>query len=160
MRLSSFIFFLVSILSSISSYAQIINGKIVEVTGEGIPYANVALFDNETIVDAMSADSCGYFATSASGLKTPRLRVSMIGYTPVDTMINMATLPVSIVLCRSTMELDEVVVRHRPPTVSMKGDVLVTSVAGSALQHIGTANDVLRHVPLLSVNNNESVEVF
>lgn len=146
--------------SSLTIIAQDLRGYVAEPSGEAIPYASIAVFNDSTFVTAITADSCGMFSAKLSYIDSPRLRASMIGYETLDTLITNSSNPITLTLRYSSIALDEVEVSHTPPVITMKGDAIVTNVAGSALQSIGSARDVLRHVPLISLGSNDAIEVF
>ena len=135
-------------------------GSVTDNNGNAVAYANIAIFNDSTFISAFAADSCGMFSTKIAEIKSPRLRVGMIGYETVDTVITGPADEIVIRLGDSSLALDEIEVIHSVPTVMMKGDVLVTDVSGSALRHLGSANDVLRHVPLISMGSEDQIEVF
>lgn len=58
-----------------------------------------------------------------------------------------------------TYTLGEVVVKANPRVTSLKGDALLTRVAGTLLEHAGTANDVLPQVPMV-LGADGNFEVF
>lgn len=58
-----------------------------------------------------------------------------------------------------TYTLGEVVVRANPRVTSLRGDALRTRVAGTRLEHAGTANDVLTQVPMV-LGSDGNFEVF
>lgn len=58
-----------------------------------------------------------------------------------------------------TYTLGEVVVTANPRVTTVKGDALVTRIAGTQLEHAGTAKDVLVRVPMV-VDNDGILEVF
>lgn len=58
-----------------------------------------------------------------------------------------------------TYTLGEIVVKTNPRVTTLKGDALLTRVAGTQLQHAGTANDVLTQVPMV-VGRDGNFEVF
>ena len=64
-----------------------------------------------------------------------------------------------IVLATESTMLGEVVVKSNRPVTAIKGDALVTNVAGTQLEHAGTAEDVLVQVPMV-VGRDGSFEVF
>lgn len=55
--------------------------------------------------------------------------------------------------------LDEVVVKVNRSMTTMKGNSLVTRISGTSLEHAGTANDVLKQVPMV-IGDNGNFEVF
>ena len=65
----------------------------------------------------------------------------------------------TITLKESSVMLDEVVVKANLPTTRLKGNAMVTSVENSVLSKLGTANDVLSHLPLVSESDG-SFTVF
>lgn len=58
-----------------------------------------------------------------------------------------------------TYTLGEVIVKANPRVTSLKGDVLLTRVAGTQLANAGTANDVLPQIPMI-LGSNGNFEVF
>ncbi|MDE6370885.1 MAG: hypothetical protein K2K92_05295 [Duncaniella sp.] len=58
-----------------------------------------------------------------------------------------------------TYTLGEIVVKANPRVTTLRGDALVTRIAGSQLEHAGTANDVLPHVPMV-LGSDGNFEVF
>jgi len=58
-----------------------------------------------------------------------------------------------------TYTLGEVVVKANPRVTTLKGDALLTRVAGTQLEHAGTANDVLSRVPMVQ-GSDGNFEVF
>ena len=55
--------------------------------------------------------------------------------------------------------LSEAVVRGHLPHTRMKGDAIVTKITGSALEKVGTAHDMLRHVPGI-IRKGDDLEVI
>ena len=58
-----------------------------------------------------------------------------------------------------TYMLDEVVVKVDPSLTKLKGNALLTRVSGTQLEHAGTANDVLKQVPMV-LGENGNFEEF
>lgn len=58
-----------------------------------------------------------------------------------------------------TYTLDEVVVKVDRSLTTMKGNALVTRISGTYLEHAGTANDVLKQVPMV-IGQEGNFEVF
>lgn len=58
-----------------------------------------------------------------------------------------------------TYTLGEIVVKANPRVTTLRGDALVTRIAGSQLEHAGTANDVLAQVPMV-LGSDGNFEVF
>ena len=51
-------------------------------------------------------------------------------------------------------ELQEIVVTAKQPATKLVGSALISTIAGSNLQHAGNALDVLQQLPMLSVEDN------
>lgn len=51
-------------------------------------------------------------------------------------------------------ELQEIVVTARQPATKLVGTTLVSTIAGSNLQNLGTALDVLAQLPMIKVSDN------
>lgn len=147
-------------LSPLFIVARSIKGRVSDPSGEAIPCASITIYNDSTFVTALTTDSIGMFHTDIVDIDSPRLRAGMIGYETVDTLITNTINPITLILKHSSIALDEVVVRHTTPTFTMKGDAFVTNVAGTALQRVGSAKDVLRNVPLISLGSNDDIEVF
>lgn len=58
-----------------------------------------------------------------------------------------------------TYTLGEVTVKANPRVTTLKGDAMLTRVAGTQLEHAGTANDVLPQVPMV-LGSDGNFEVF
>ncbi len=56
-------------------------------------------------------------------------------------------------------ELQEIVVTARQPATTLAGTALISTIAGSALEHIGTALDLLGQLPMISVAADGAVSV-
>ncbi len=65
----------------------------------------------------------------------------------------------TIRLHSSSITLDEVTVYASKPFTKLSGNSLVTTVAGSYLSQLGTANDVLGWIPTVT-KQNENFMVF
>ncbi len=52
-----------------------------------------------------------------------------------------------------TRELQEIVVTARQPATKLVGSTLVSTIAGSSLQHLGTALEVLDQLPMINVDD-------
>ena len=154
--------FLVLMLMSISTgamYAQIaITGRVTDKENNPISYANAVLLQaqDSIYINGVVTDNEGKFSISANNLGI--LRISCIGYD--DAYIPRATGDLGIItLQESTNLLGEVTVKANLPKTELKNDALVTTVQGSTLSKVGTANDVLARIPGV-VKSGGSIEVF
>ena len=143
---------------SICCVAQVnYHGLVVSENGQSVPFANVMVLQSadSTFLAGATTDSEGKFEVQSpsSGM----LKVTCIGY--ADKMIANPKTQEKIVLSPEAILLNEVTVKAQKPVTHISGDALVTTVKGTILQDIGTASDVLGHLPGV-LNNQGSIEVF
>ncbi|HBK82311.1 MAG TPA: TonB-dependent receptor, partial [Flavobacterium sp.] len=148
-----FTFFVTSIF-----HAQI-KGKVID-SADKIPieYASVSLFDvNNTIITGVITDANGYFEIKNS---TPQqyyyIEVSFIGYTTKKSPLflysknyNLGTITLDV----SVDRLNEVVVKTEKKTFTSKIDKQIIETSKIAASVGGTANDVLKNIPAISINS-------
>ncbi|MBD5246451.1 MAG: TonB-dependent receptor [Barnesiella sp.] len=103
-------------------------------------------------------DINGYFRIPYDS-KDATMKISYLGYEdftmPVPDSGNCGV----ITLTPHSVKLGEVVVKSARPVIAIKGDALVTTIEGTYLEHAGTANDVLPHIPMVT-GRDGAFEVF
>jgi len=139
--------------------AQTVSGKLIDENKQPLPYANVVLLtlpDSTFVTGTVTAED-GTFSLNTT---TPNqlVRISSIGYNTVYKPVQPANLGV-IQLTSDTQQLGEVVVKADLPKTRVKGDAMVTTVAGSILENAGTGNDLLNKIPGVSANEGD-IKVF
>lgn len=146
-------------LMSLSVSAQVLTGIVVGADKEPLPFANVVLLKDSTFVSGVVTDDSGRFVFEHPSTSANRIKIAMVGYE--DYLAPMAPTGDfgTIMLNESSVMLDEVVVKANLPTTRLKGNAMVTSVENSVLSKLGTANDVLSHLPLVSESDG-SFTVF
>ena len=127
-------------------------GKVVDVKGEPVPYANVAVISkaDSTVVCGVVTQEDGTFnlvTNETDGI----MMVAMLGYTtvylaPVDGAV--------ITLSEDTQMLEGAVASAVMPKTKLTGEGLQTNVRGSVLENVGSANDVLSKTPGLIKGQN------
>lgn len=122
-----------------------LEGKVLDDKGEPVPFANVVLLSkaDSAVVAGATTSEDGTFKLTAAG-ENQILMVSMIGYqtlylTPSDNA--------TITLLPDTQYLEGAVVSAIIPKTTLTADGLQTSVRGTVLETVGTANDVLARTP-------------
>ena len=147
-------------LSAITSMmAQNITGKVVDAKGEPLAFANVVLLnrqDSAFVKGAVSGED-GHFSIDSS-CNGGIIKVTSVGYKIICKDCNGENVGV-ITMEEDSKMLGEVVVKSSRPVTAIKGNALVTTVANSQLSHAGTANDVLRQVPMVT-GRDGNFEVF
>ncbi|MDE6860766.1 MAG: TonB-dependent receptor [Duncaniella sp.] len=135
-------------------------GVVVDESKTPIDFVNVVLLKADTTYLAGTVtDKDGNFMFSGTWDSPKFVKISSIGYATqtLDIPLN-GDLGIIVLDTESTM-LGEVVVKSNRPVTAIKGDALVTYVAGTQLEHAGTAEDVLVQVPMV-VGRDGSFEVF
>ena len=139
--------------------AQNITGKVMNTKGEPLAFANVVLLnrtDSAFIKGAVSGEDGSFVIDSScnGGI----IKVTSVGYKTICKDCTGENVGI-IKMEEDSKMLGEVVVKSSRPVTAIKGNALVTTVANSQLSHAGTANDVLRQVPMVT-GRDGNFEVF
>lgn len=139
--------------------AQSITGKVVDTKGEPLAFANVVLLnrqDSAFVKGAVSGEDGSFSIDSVcnGGI----IKVTSVGYKTICKDCEGENVGV-IKMEEDSKMLGEVVVKSSRPVIAIKGNALVTTVVNSQLSHAGTANDVLRQVPMVT-GRDGNFEVF
>lgn len=142
-----------------STMAQSITGKVVDTKGEPLAFANVVLLnrqDSAFVKGAVSGEDGSFSIDSVcnGGI----IKVTSVGYKTICKDCEGENVGV-IKMEEDSKMLGEVVVKSSRPVIAIKGNALVTTVVNSQLSHAGTANDVLRQVPMVT-GRDGNFEVF
>jgi outer membrane receptor protein involved in Fe transport len=134
-------------------------------TGQPIAYASVAVLKGAGLpVSGGVADAGGRFVLAGLAPGTYTVRVSFLGYqeltrpgvvVPVGGTVALGALA----LTATAQKLGEVVVTARQPLIEEKVDRTVYNAENDPTTRGGDATDVLRRVPLLSVDLEGNVSV-
>lgn len=156
--------FLVSILTfsaAVTSMAQGITGRVVDESNEPLDFVNVVLLNknDSTFISGTITNEDGGFLFDEAVNAPAFLKFSSIGYATISKDVPPAGNVGVVTLTSESVMLGEVVVKSNRPVTAIKGDALVTTVAGSQLEHAGTAEDVLVQVPMV-VGRDGAFEVF
>ena len=153
------VLFSIMCLVAIASTAQGISGRVIDEQSQPMPFANVVLLncaDSAFIAGAVTKDD-GTFS-----IETDRndglLKVSSVGYITRYIDARQGNLD-DIQMQPDTQMLGEVVVSGHVPQYQMGNEGLITNVENTLLSQLGTASDVLKHVPGI-IAKDEQYEVF
>lgn len=139
--------------------AQTLSGRLVDDTNAPLAYANVVLLalpDSAFVTGTISGEDGTFSLNTATERRI--VRISSIGYITVYRPASSADMGV-IQLTSDAQLLNEVVVKADLPKMRLKGDAMITTVAGSVLEKSGTGNDLLDKIPGVSAEDG-SVNVF
>ena len=144
---------------TLTGQAQKITGRVIDEQSQPMPFANVVLLnrtDSVFITGAVTKDD-GTF-TIETDKQDGLLKVSSVGY--IVKYIDARHSNVGdIQIQPDTQMLGEVVVKGHVPQFQMGNEGLVTNVENTLLSQLGTACDVLKHVPGIIAKDNQ-YEVF
>ncbi|MEF9987381.1 MAG: outer membrane beta-barrel family protein [Bacteroidales bacterium] len=135
-----------------------IYGIVKDKSGISIPFANVVVFTlpDSTLITGSTTDTTGFFSIKIRETKTEQLllMVSCIGYTKTYRHVDKSNLG-DIILKDDETLLHEIVIKGHKPTYKMEGGALISSIQNTALSTSGTANDVLKQLPLIIERNGK-----
>lgn len=150
---------LCTLASSFGLSAQTVSGKLVDEQNQPLPYANVVLLSlpDSAFVNGTISGEDGTFTLDATS-QNQIVKISSIGYKTVCKPVSPANIGI-VQLVSDAQQLGEVVVKADLPKTRVKGDAMVTTVAGSILENAGTGNDLLNKIPGVSANEGD-IKVF
>ena len=142
-----------------------VSGVVLDSTNNsGVSFANVALLDPSTKspVNGNVCDGDGKFVISEVSHGNYILSISFIGYKTklIKVTLDKGDLDLgNVILAPSTTTLKEVVVQGQKPLIEEKVDRMVYNAESDATAKGGDATDVLRRVPLLTVDMDGNVSL-
>lgn len=143
--------FILFFLMPICTFARTICGTVTDELNNPIAYANVVALDNDsTFLKGVVTDSLGIFKINVLPETAVIIKISFVGYNDYITNISDKDNQGVITMKKATTMLGEVVVNANLPKTRIAGDALLTIVANSILADVGTANDVLSKIPLVT----------
>lgn len=127
---------------------------------EPMGFASVALLQHDsTLTTSAMADAEGHFSLQAKAGDYV-LKTTFLGYKDHISQLKVANTDIDAIILmeEDASMLQEVVVKSQLPKTHLDGDAVVTSIAGSVLEHSGNALDVLGKVPgMISMNGELQV---
>ena len=136
-----------------------LTGTIIDEQSQPVAYANIAILNpaDSTMLSGGVSNESGYFAVPYEREKV-LARISYVGYKTVYRLCNKSEVG-TIRMQPETQTLKGVTVKGHVPQYQMGSEGLVTNVENTPLSQLGTAGDVLKHVPGIISKNNQ-YEVF
>ncbi|MCH4183297.1 MAG: outer membrane beta-barrel protein [Prevotella sp.] len=122
-------------------------GCIVDEHHQPAEYANIILLSlpDSTILGSGVSNESGYFVIPCTASKV-MAKISYIGYKTIRHIVtnpNMGT----IQLHPERMTIRGIVVKGNRPQYRLSGEGIITNVENTVLSQLGTAEDVMRHIP-------------
>ncbi|MDE5877098.1 MAG: TonB-dependent receptor [Muribaculaceae bacterium] len=149
----------IAIMMVIPALGRNIEGTVVGENNALLDFVNVVLYCDSTYLTGTITDAEGKFSVNTEAKGDLTAKITFVGYKPYTAAVPTSGNLGVITLEPETVMLGEVVVKSNRPVTTIKGDALVTNVAGSQLEHAGTANDVLTQVPMV-LGRDGNFEVF
>ncbi len=135
-----------------------IKGNVKDENKSPVAYVNVIALNNDSLfVCGTTTDSLGYFSLTIPDTVSFFLKFSCVGYETKYVVPSGKVLEVDV--RQNTNIIDGITVTAPVPSIKLTADGILTNVQGTSLAQLGTAEDVLRHVPTL-IKNGESWTVF
>jgi len=163
------IFCLLFIFAAQFTYAQQRTdiGSTIEVKGMVLDSANqlpvemstVSILANGKLIKSTLTDQSGQFHFSIPAFSAYIVSVSFIGYESYTSSSMRGSQTVKILLRSKGVSLKEVAVTSKKALVQYKGDKLVYNASADISNKAGSASDVLRKVPLLTVGGDGEIKM-
>ena len=136
-----------------------LTGSIVDEQGQPVAYANIAILNpaDSMLLGGGVSNESGYFAIPYE-LPTVLARISYVGYKNVYKLCRKPEVGI-VRLQPDNYTLKGVTVKGHVPQYQMGSEGLVTNVENTPLSQLGTASDVLKHVPGIIAKDNQ-YEIF
>ena len=134
-------------------------GTVVDEAGLPMAYVNIALLSpqDSTLQAGGVTNESGFFVIPCEQ-QTVLARISFVGYKTIYKRCHNTDVG-KIRMQPETHTINGAVVTGERPKVQLKGNALVMNVEGTVMERIGTAEDVLSRVPMIS-KKGESFEIL
>ena len=153
------IIILIALLVEMTATATTITGRILDENQKHLAYANVVLLNraDSAFIQGTVTDENGIFTITTDG-DGGILKISSVGY--VARFIDARPGNVGdIVMEPDVTLLGEIVVQGQRPVHKLGKEGLLTTIDGTILSKLGTAEDVLRNIPGI-LSKSDGLEVF
>ncbi|MCI6117894.1 MAG: outer membrane beta-barrel protein [Prevotella sp.] len=140
--------------------AQSLIGKVTDENGQPMEFATVSLrsLPDSAIVAGCITDAKGQFSIERKNAGD-FIQISSIGYGTKNLPVSAFTTSQTIKMQIEAGLLNEIVVSKTLPKTKLLGDAVVTTIAGSILEHAGNSLEVLAKVPGM-ITKNGNLEVI
>ena len=127
-----------------------LTGTIIDENRQPVPYANVYLLhpSDSTVVGGGVSNEAGVFVIPYEQ-PAVLVRISYVGYKTIYKLCSNPDFG-TIRMQPDSYTLNGVVVQGERPKVVLQGNSLVMNVEGTVMERMGTAEDVLTRVPMIS----------
>ena len=136
-----------------------LRGTLIDEQGQPVGFANIAVLNpaDSTLLSGGVSNEAGQFVVPYEQHKI-LVRISFIGYKTIYRLCTQEDMG-TIRLQRDSYVVKGVTVKGHVPQYQMGSEGLVTNVENTPLSQLGTAGDVLKHVPGI-IAKDDQYEVF
>ena len=140
--------------------AQNLIGIVTDENGQPMEFATISLrsLPDSVIVAGCITDAKGQFSIERKNAGD-FIQISSIGYRTKNMPVSAFTTSHTIKMQIEAGLLNEIVVSKTRPKTKLLGDAVVTTIAGSILEHAGNSLEVLAKVPGM-ITKNGNLEVI
>ena len=157
--------YIIILSKSIRKNPVAIHGMVMDEKQQPMPYCNVLLLTSDSVfVNGCVTKEDGTFLMTGEAEVSYLLKVSYIGYATALQTVESTNM---VQLLPDTQTLNEVTVTANRPLIESQVNGLKANVAGTSLAQMGTANEMLTHLPFvtskdgnLSVLGSGSPEIY
>lgn len=143
--------YIIILSKSVQKAPVAIRGMVVDEKQRPMPYCNVLLFTGDSVfVNGCVTQEDGTFLMTGEAEVPYLLKVSYIGYTTASQPAGPTN---QIQLLPDTQILREVTVTAHRPLIESQPNGLKAHVAGTSLARMGTANEMLTHLPFITTKD-------
>ena len=136
-----------------------LTGTIIDENPQPVPYANIYLLhpSDSTVIGGGVSNEAGVFVIPYE-LPTVLARVSFVGYRTTYRLCSKEQVGF-IQIKPEAQTIKGILVTGERPKVQLQGNSLVMNVEGTVMERMGTAEDVLSRVPMIS-KKGEAFEIL
>ena len=136
-----------------------LTGTIIDENRQPVPYANVYMLhpSDSTVIGGGVSNEAGVFVIPYEQ-PTVLARISYVGYKTVYKLCDHSEVG-TIKMQPDNYTLNGVVVQGERPKVVLQGNSLMMNVEGTVMERLGTAEDVLTRVPMIT-KRGEGFEIL
>lgn len=136
-----------------------LTGTIIDENRQPVPYANIYLLhpSDSTVIGGGVSNEAGVFVIPYE-LPTVLARVSFVGYRTTYRMCSKEQVGF-IQIKPEAQTIKGILVTGERPKVQLQGNSLIMNVEGTVMERMGTAEDVLSRVPMIS-KKGEAFEIL
>lgn len=140
--------------------AQTFSGRVVDGKALPVEYATVVILSDSALVKGGITDEEGKFnIPMPEGHRQYGLKISCIGYQTVQKQCVAGDVG-TIILFSDNISLGDVVVTGHLPSYKLQEGGLVAQVGNSVLSKVGTAGNILSHIPGVVKKQDGTFEVL